>query len=92
MFERVLSSIPQEKTKMIWNLYLEFEYECGDANTVGQLERRKAEAFSKEDTNGILALVNRHRYQNLWPCDIATLDSFGNIIRFIYSLIIFTCN
>merc|ERR1712000_110285 len=42
---------------MGWNLYLEFEYECGDAKTVANL-------------------VNRHKYQNLWPCNLPTLDSF----------------
>jgi len=76
MFERVLKSLPPESCKMIWNLYLEFEYVCGDADTVSRLEKRRAEAYRMEDTNGILALVNRHRYEDLWPCDLATLESF----------------
>jgi len=83
MFESVLASLPLEKTKMIWNLYLEFEYECGDAKTVANLENRKAEAFPTEDQNGILALVNRHKYKNLWPCNLPTLDSFGKFIIMI---------
>ena len=79
MFERVLSSMPPENIKMIWNLYLEFEYACGDANTVAHLERRRAEVYPLDDQNGILALVNRHRYEDLWPCDKPTLDSFSTL-------------
>ena len=44
---------------------------------------RKAEAFPTEDQNGILALVNRHKYKNLWPCNLPTLDSFGKFIIMI---------
>jgi len=76
-FETALTQLPPEQTRSIWSMYLEFEYMYGDLATIMKIEKRKSEAFPSADTTGILAIVNRHRFQDLWPCDPFTMDSFS---------------
>ena len=47
LFEKVLArdTLAPEKVLDIWNLFLEFEYTCGDLNRIVDVETRKKNAF-----------------------------------------------
>ena len=75
LFEKAVSTIPKEKCREIWNLYLQFEYNYGDLTSISKIEARKSKVYGTLET-GILNVVNRFRYFDLWPCSIADLESF----------------
>eukprot|EP01119_Soliformovum_irregulare_P000563 TRINITY_DN10397_c0_g1_i2.p1 TRINITY_DN10397_c0_g1~~TRINITY_DN10397_c0_g1_i2.p1 ORF type:complete len:685 (-),score=185.73 TRINITY_DN10397_c0_g1_i2:48-1850(-) len=77
LFERAVSQIPTEKAKEIWNMYSLFENSYGDLATLTKIEKRKQALYPDPTENGIMALVNRYKYMNLWPCTPNELDSFG---------------
>ncbi len=77
LFEKAVTSIPKENAHEIWHLYLQFEYSYGDLSSIIKIESRKSKLYPEADSSGILPLVNRFRYLNLWPCNNAELDSFG---------------
>ena len=45
LFEKILATMPKEKTGEIWNMYLKFEYVCGNLNTIHKIEQRRAQTM-----------------------------------------------
>jgi len=90
LFERALTVVQGGNAKVVWNEYLEFEYQCGDLQSTLALEKRRSEAMRKlnEEENsvgdggstfniGILLL--RYHVPNLMPCSQGTLQHFQTI-------------
>lgn len=86
LFEKAVNTIPKEKAREIWNLYVQFEYSYGDLSSIVKIESRKIKTYPETDTSAMLPLVNRFRYMDLWPCNNAELDSFGMLSINSYSL------
>ena len=80
LFEKAVSTIPKEKAREIWNMYLAFESSYGDLSSMLKLEKRKAEAYPETDSSAIFQLVQRYKYMDLWPCSASELDSFGKFV------------
>ena len=76
LFEKAVGQIPKEQCKEIWNLYLQFENNYGDLNTIQKIENRKAKLYPELESIGIMSLVNRFKYGDLWPCEAQELESF----------------
>jgi len=79
LFERAVAQIPIEKAKMIWNHYVDFEHEYGDLNSITKIEKRKTSLYSSNDPSGVLSLVQRYKYMDLWPISTSDLDSFAKL-------------
>jgi len=79
LFEKAVNSIPKEKAHEIWNLYIQFEYNYGDLAAIMKIENRKSKVYPETEVSGILPLVNRFKYLDLWPCNNAELDSFEKL-------------
>jgi cleavage stimulation factor subunit 3 len=55
LFERALSAVPAEKSRPIWNRYIEYETQYGDLSNLYRIEKRISEVFSIDDVNSIEA-------------------------------------
>jgi hypothetical protein len=77
LFEKSLSSIPLEKSKKIWNAFLDFETKYGDLITIKNIEKRRAEAYPDEMI-GFASLAERYRFMDLFPCKMRELHVFGS--------------
>ena len=77
LFEKSLSSIPLEKSKKIWNAFLDFETKYGDLTTIKSIEKRRAEAYPDEIL-GFTSLAERYRFMDLFPCKMRDLHVFGS--------------
>lgn len=80
LFERAVAQLPKDKSKEIWYLYQAFEYSNGDLSAFSKVEARRIKLFPEDDpsSSGILTMVNRYRYLDLWPCNTSELDSFSS--------------
>jgi cleavage stimulation factor subunit 3 len=76
LFEKILATMPKEKTGEIWNMYLKFEYVCGNLNTIQKIEQRRAQSMPNFDTSGIFSAVQRYQFYDLWPCGSDEMASF----------------
>ncbi|KAJ3345530.1 mRNA 3'-end-processing protein rna14, partial [Kappamyces sp. JEL0680] len=56
LFERALAAIPPEKSKPIWEKYIEYETQYGDLTNLYGIEKRVNEVFPAEDCNSIESL------------------------------------
>lgn len=73
----VVLSLSLIVTSEVWDLYLDFEHLCGNLGSISKLEKRRSTANNDYDPTGIFSLVSRYRYEDLWPCSAAELQSFG---------------
>ncbi len=48
LFERAVSQIPKEKSREIWNLFVQFEYDYGDLEAMLKVEKRKSSLYPEE--------------------------------------------
>ncbi|XP_049848096.1 uncharacterized protein LOC126311190 [Schistocerca gregaria] len=78
LFENILSTLPNSKATEIWNYFLKFENLNGNLEAVIKLESRRSKAYTGMDPSGILSLVQRKRFLDLWPCTSKELMSFSN--------------
>ncbi|CAI5733354.1 unnamed protein product [Hyaloperonospora brassicae] len=86
LFEKVLSVMPPEKSRPIWDRYVEFEHTMvasgGDLTTVAKVEARRALAFPNEpfvEMKGLLSIAHRYSFLNMRPptsCDQSFLDMY----------------
>lgn len=64
-------------------MYITFENSYGDLTSIGKMEKRIIGIYPEIDTSssGIISLVNRYKYLDIYPCSIADVDSFnqGNV-------------
>jgi hypothetical protein len=84
LFEKVLSVMPAEVSRPIWDRYVEFEHTMvssgGDLATVAKIEARRAMAFPDEpfvEMKGLLSIAHRYAFLDLRPpttCDQSFLD------------------
>ncbi|CAI7991638.1 Cleavage stimulation factor subunit 3 [Geodia barretti] len=74
LFEKVLATMPAEKTKEVWDKYVEFESNVGDLASLLKVEKKRAASMrgnSKMDPSQCreaLLLVDRYSYLGLIPC------------------------
>lgn len=86
LFEKVLSVMPSEVSRPIWDQYVEFEHTMvasgGDLATVAKVEARRALAFPDEpfvEMKGLLSIAHRYSFLDLRPptsCDQNFLDMY----------------
>ncbi|KAG6582781.1 cleavage stimulation factor subunit 3-like [Phytophthora cinnamomi] len=74
LFEKVLSVMPAEVSRTIWDRYVEFEHTMvasgGDLATVAKVEARRALAFPDEpfvEMKGLLSIAHRYSFLDLRP-------------------------
>jgi hypothetical protein len=74
LFEKVLSVMPAEVSRPIWDRYVEFEHTMvssgGDLATVAKIEARRAMAFPDEpfvEMKGLLSIAHRYAFLDLRP-------------------------
>ncbi|PRD36893.1 UNVERIFIED_CONTAM: Cleavage stimulation factor subunit 3 [Trichonephila clavipes] len=82
LFERVLSSgsLPPERQIEIWNKFLEFESNVGDLASILKVEKRRAaviEQLKEFEGKETALLVDRYKFQDLYPCSASELKSIG---------------
>ncbi|CAH0476750.1 unnamed protein product [Peronospora belbahrii] len=86
LFEKVLSVMPSEVSRPIWDRYVEFEHTMvasgGDLATVAKVEARRALAFPDGpfvEMKGLLSIAHRYSFLDLRPpsnCDQNFLDMY----------------
>ncbi|KAG3109676.1 hypothetical protein PI124_g10933 [Phytophthora idaei] len=91
LFEKVLSVMPSEVSRPIWDRYVEFEHTMvasgGDLATVAKVEARRAMAFPDEpfvEMKGLLSIAHRYSFLDLRPptsCDQSFLDMYRSSSR-----------
>ncbi|TDH72901.1 hypothetical protein CCR75_006670 [Bremia lactucae] len=91
LFEKVLSVMPSEVSRSIWDRYVEFEHTMvasgGDLATVAKVEARRAMAFPDEpfvEMKGLLSIIQRYSFLDLRPpttCDQTFLDMYRTSFR-----------
>ncbi|KAG1707219.1 hypothetical protein DVH05_026413 [Phytophthora capsici] len=91
LFEKVLSVMPSEVSRPIWDRYVEFEHTMvasgGDLATVAKVEARRAMAFPEEpfvEMKGLLSIAHRYSFLDLQPptsCDQSFLDMYRSSSR-----------
>ncbi|XP_016748515.2 cleavage stimulation factor subunit 77-like isoform X2 [Gossypium hirsutum] len=81
LFERALSSLPQEESIEIWKRFTQFEKTYGDLASMLKVEQRWKEALSGTIEEGasaletsLLDLISRYSFKDLWPCSSKDLD------------------
>ncbi|CAH8876113.1 unnamed protein product [Trichobilharzia szidati] len=82
LFERALGSsqISQERARLIWARFLQFESQVGDLASILKVEKRRlrelgsAKEFSRLET---ALLIDRYRFLDLLPCSDSELRSLG---------------
>ncbi|XP_039016553.1 LOW QUALITY PROTEIN: cleavage stimulation factor subunit 77-like [Hibiscus syriacus] len=81
LFERALSSLPQEESIEIWKRFTQFERTYGDLTSMLKVEQRRKEALSGISEEGGSALetslqdlISRYSFKDLWPCSSKELD------------------
>ncbi|CAH8634485.1 unnamed protein product [Schistosoma intercalatum] len=82
LFERALGSnqITQERARLIWARFLQFESQVGDLASILKVEKRRLQALdsSKEFSRLETALlIDRYRFLDLLPCTDSELRSLG---------------
>eukprot|EP00761_Pharyngomonas_kirbyi_P004739 gb/GECH01004744.1/.p1 GENE.gb/GECH01004744.1/~~gb/GECH01004744.1/.p1 ORF type:complete len:697 (+),score=189.74 gb/GECH01004744.1/:1-2091(+) len=82
LFEKVLQVMPSERSKEIWNRFLEFEYLHGDQTTISKAESRRSELFPDLTVDPITSFINRCRFMDLWPCSPQELELIERRRRF----------
>eukprot|EP00897_Mesotaenium_endlicherianum_P004112 jgi/Mesen1/3729/ME000203S02819 len=78
LFERALSVLPADKSKEVWNKYVECERHFGDLASLLRVEQRRRDALrptSHHDDDdgfvqspGLHAVAARYSFRDLWPC------------------------
>jgi hypothetical protein len=76
LFEKGLSSLPPEKSKKLWNAFLDFETKYGDLATIKKLEKRRAETYP-DKIFGFASLAERYKFMDLLPCEPRDLQIFS---------------
>ncbi|KAL7998552.1 putative 43kDa postsynaptic protein [Plasmopara halstedii] len=86
LFEKVLSVMPSEVSRPIWDRYVEFEHTMvasgGDLATVAKVEARRAMTFPDKpfvEMKGLLSIVHRYSFLDMRPptnCDQSFLDMY----------------
>ncbi|EOY19416.1 Tetratricopeptide repeat-like superfamily protein isoform 1 [Theobroma cacao] len=81
LFERALSSLPQEESIEVWKQFTQFEQTYGDLASMLKVEQRRKEALSgkSEEAASVLEsslqdVVARYSFKDLWPCTSKDLD------------------
>jgi hypothetical protein len=89
-----VTQIPKEQAREIWHLYSAFENSYGDLASLARIENRKAALYSEQgnitlsaarsdtahaDHRGIMKVVHRYRYLDLWPCSFSELEAFDTL-------------
>ncbi|XVF82621.1 hypothetical protein PTKIN_Ptkin16aG0063800 [Pterospermum kingtungense] len=81
LFERALSSLPQEGSIEVWKRFVQFEKTYGDLASTLKIEQRRKEALSGTSEEAASALesslqdvVSRYSFKDLWPCSSKDLD------------------
>ncbi|XP_047321570.1 cleavage stimulation factor subunit 77 isoform X2 [Impatiens glandulifera] len=79
LFERALSSLPQDKSIEVWDRFAQFEQTYGDLASMLKVERRRKEALSGTSEVGAFEtslkdIVSRYSFKGLYPCSPADLD------------------
>jgi cleavage stimulation factor subunit 3 len=80
LFERVLSSgqLPSEKSRDIWNRFLEFEANIGDLTSIVKVEKRRAQSFGSDAEGKETALlIDRYKYIDLFPLSSSEIKAVG---------------
>ena len=68
LFERALTSINPESSGPLWDIYIEFESECGSLATVLSLESRRRVALQPDDPLDCLhTSLLRHKVLGIYP-------------------------
>ncbi|KAI8897597.1 hypothetical protein BC833DRAFT_649433 [Globomyces pollinis-pini] len=57
LFERALSTIPTERSKLIWQKYLDYETQYGDLTNLYRIEKRFTDVFASGDVNSHESVV-----------------------------------
>ncbi|XP_062507922.1 cleavage stimulation factor subunit 3-like isoform X2 [Corticium candelabrum] len=80
LFERILSSLPPEKSGVLLKKFLEFETNVGDLASVLKVEKRRSSFSAKEELRDqeAINLVDRYKYMGLWPCKDIELRSMSH--------------
>nr|CAD7392842.1 unnamed protein product [Timema cristinae] len=80
-FEAVTrGSLEPEKSVEIWNRFLEFESNIGDLASIVKVEKRRSavlEQIKEFEGKETAQLVDRYKFQYLYPCSAAELKSIG---------------
>eukprot|EP01018_Ginkgo_biloba_P016098 Gb_37036 [translate_table: standard] len=81
LFEKILATLPPEKSIYIMNRYIELERTCGNLASMLKIERRKMKAISSTREAGSVALdsslqdfISSRSFKNLRPCSTQESD------------------
>jgi len=82
LLERALGSgyMPPEKSRIIWDKFLQFESHVGDLASILKVERRRLQALEglKEfQSHETALLIDRYKFMELFPCSDPELKSIG---------------
>ncbi|XVF24585.1 hypothetical protein REPUB_Repub13aG0140600 [Reevesia pubescens] len=80
LFERALSSLPQEESIEVWKRFIQFEKTYGDLTSMLKVEQRRKEALSGTSEEAasletsLQDVVSRYSFKDLWPGSSRDLD------------------
>lgn len=82
LFERALGSgyMPPEKSRIIWDKFLQFESHVGDLASILKVERRRLQALEglrEFQSHETALLIDRYKFMELFPCSEPELRSIG---------------
>jgi len=76
--ERVLASMPPDKTPEVFSAWLDYENAYGELSTIEKLQLRKAEVLPEVSNEPLITALQRFRYENLWPCHGDIFKGYSN--------------
>jgi cleavage stimulation factor subunit 3 len=65
LFERVVTTMATEKSKSIWNRYLEFENSYGELDNIEKIVKRRRECYPNEQEGSSILFAIRHSFMGL---------------------------
>ncbi|XP_031552725.1 cleavage stimulation factor subunit 3-like [Actinia tenebrosa] len=78
LFEKVLNTMPKEKSGEVWAKFLEFESTSGDLASILKVEKRRLQTFKEEfEQHETAVLVDRYKFLDLVPCSSLELKIMG---------------
>jgi cleavage stimulation factor subunit 3 len=75
LFERAVSMVPKDRAKELWDMYLQFEFQHGDAASIARLEKRRASIYPHYSASRFFSLLQQHKFGDLWPCSSQVLQT-----------------
>ncbi|XP_065826444.1 cleavage stimulation factor subunit 3-like [Oscarella lobularis] len=79
LFERLLTSMPSEKSSPLWTKFLDFETNVGDLPSILNVEKRRNAVLQEQfkDRENVL-LIDRYKYMGMFPCSPLDLRAMGH--------------